>query len=118
MSVLDAFLRNAEDVQILFGTQGARVLNVSLDRALQACANEPLVAQWVLKTHMGLPHALANTSVQRLLDAKLTLSQLQQVDLSLPMLISVLQPTTEELDLLMKTSSFHAPKHTFNTDTF
>ena len=118
VSVLDAFLRNAGEVQILLGTQGACVLNITLDRALQACVNEPTVAQWVLKTHMGLPHTLASTSMQRLLDAKLTLLQLQEVNINLPMLISVLQPTTRELDLLMRPISSHAPKQAFDPQTF
>ena len=85
--VKSTFVRTPEDVNLLVGSEGARVLSLTLDEALEHCAGSPEVAAVVLIAQTNMPAALCATSVQRLLDTGLRAPSLTRLGLGVSVLV-------------------------------
>ena len=75
-AVRNEFLVNPIDMAVMAGTDAAKVLGLTLDSMLQACAGEPYWASCVLKRELEVPYVdvvslLATTSLRRLMDTGL-----------------------------------------------
>lgn len=90
------FLRSAQDVNLIVGSDGARVLGLTLDEALEHCAGSPLVASAVLDAQANMPAALATTTARRLLDTGLRAPTLMRMGLGLATLVEHMPVSTSE----------------------
>ena len=91
-----AFVRTPEDVNLLVASDGARVLGITLDEALEHCAGSPEVAAAVLVTQSNMPAALGGTSAQRLLDPGLRAPSLARLGLGVGVLVQHMEVTAAQ----------------------
>jgi len=95
-NIISAFLVSANDAVALSGSEAVKILNISVETLLEACAGSPIEAVSVIQQSTD-PNPLQGVQARVLLDTGIRSQQLKQLGYGLVSLQSMINLTAEHV---------------------